>query len=119
MPLIDDATLAELRALSDDALPESCTVSRKGAFTPNGSGGGTWTPASHDVACRFAPLGGSPQERVFAERHDEDDVGRLTTAVGADLRVGDSITFRGATWKVVGSLERGTYGTADDWVVTR
>lgn len=117
--MLDSTTTAELRALSDSALPETVTVSRAGAFAPDGKGGGTWTPATHPVACRFAPLGSSPQERVIAERHVEGDVGRLTTAVGADLRVGDAVTFRGTAWKVVGSLERSSYGVGDDWVIAK
>ena len=117
--MLDAATQAELRALSDTALPETVTVTRKGAFTPDGKGGGSYATATASIACRFAPLGNTPQERVIAERHVEGDVGRLTTAVGADLRVGDSIAFRNATWKVVGSLERSSYGVGDDWVITK
>lgn len=118
--MLDAITRAELEALSNAALPETATVSQKGSFTPNGSGGGSWgTPATTEILCRFAPLGSSPQEKVIAERHKEGDVGRLTTAIDADLRVGDTISFRGATWKVEGSLERASYGTGDDWIITK
>lgn len=117
--MIDDLTLTELRSLSDSALPETATVAREGSFAPDGSGGGSWTPNSHEIACRFAPLGNSPRERVIAERHVEGDVGRLTTAIGADLRVGDLITFRDSSWKVEGSLERSSFAVGDDWVIAK
>lgn len=111
--MLTDDELAEMRACQDAALPDTCTLYRPAA-TADGAGGATVALATlaSDVACRVAPIGRSPAERLWAERIAPDMGWTITLPALTDVRADDRIGHNALSYQVLGVLAPGSWETA-------
>ena len=95
-----------MRSTLDDSLPDTAQVQRK-TLTGDGAGGYTesWATVA-TVACRVAPSGQSPQERVIAERLTATSTWTLTIPALTDVQPADRIVVGAQTFDVVAALAR-------------
>lgn len=90
-----------LRSLSDQFLPDTCTI-QQGTETASGDGTSTsWTTKQADVPCRVSPLASSAIESLGGQ-------GAMTAVAqwtvwlpaGTDVTVRDRIAYQGRTFEV-------------------
>jgi hypothetical protein len=87
-PLIDAQTLADLRAIEESAMPDSCVITGlvKG-FDERGEPSTTTTVRAEDEPCRFRTLGGNEllaAQQQAAEANAEVTLRALTEVLGTD-----------------------------------
>jgi len=104
--MLSATELAAMRSTLNDSLPDTAQVRRK-SLTSDGAGGYTesWSTVAA-VACRVAPSGQSPQERVIAERLTATAIWTVTLPAGTDVRPADRIVVGSRAFEVVGVLAR-------------
>lgn len=93
--------IAGLRALSEQFLPDSCTVQR---YTETSTGDGTsqsWSSVATGVACRLSPLASSAQE-ALGGNDAMTAISQWTVWVpaGTDVTVKDRIVVGSRTFEV-------------------
>jgi len=95
-----------MRSTLNDSLPDTAQVQRR-SLTGDGAGGFTesWSTVA-TVACRVAPSGQSPQERVIAERLTATSVWTVTLPALTDVQSADRIVVGTRTFEVIGVLAR-------------
>ena len=104
--MLTAAELTAMRATLNASLPDTCEISRV-TLEPDGAGGQTETwETIVTVACRVAPSGRSPQERVIAERLSNESTWTLTLPAETDVQAGDRIVVGTRTFRVAGVLTR-------------
>ena len=103
--------LTDMQAVAEEALPDTATIQRK-TRTADSIGGATvvWATLA-TVACRIASAGGSPQERLAAERLSPRSVYRITLPAATDIKAADRIVIDSSTYEVLGALV-GSWETA-------
>lgn len=104
--MLTAAELTAMRATLNASLPDTCEISRV-TLEPDGAGGQieTWETIA-TVACRVAPSGQSPQERVIAERMAATSTWTITLPAGTDVQPADRIAVGTRTFEVVSVLAR-------------
>lgn len=109
--MLTDTELTDMQTIAESALPDTATIQRK-TRTADSIGGATvvWANLA-TVACRFTPAGGSPQERLIAQRLSPRSVFRITLPAETDVRAADRIVIDGQTYDVAGLL-LGSWETA-------
>lgn len=93
--------IAALRTLSDQFLPDTCTIQR-GTDTSSGDGTSTsWSDLATGVACRVSPLASSASEALGADQSLQA-VAQWTIwlPAGTDVTVRDRIVYSGRTFEV-------------------
>ncbi len=104
--MLSDADLAAMRSTLNSSLPDTAQVQRK-SLTSDGAGGFTETWATvATMACRVAPSGQSPQERVIAERLTAMSTWTVTLPAGTDVQPADRVVVGSRTFEVVAALAR-------------
>lgn len=104
--MLSTAAIESMRATLDASLPDICTISRN---TQVSDGAGGWTESwavLATVACRIAPTGNQPQERVIAERLTTSQGYTVTLPAETPITTKDRIIKGGRTFDVVGVMER-------------
>ncbi len=104
--MLSATDLAAMRSTVDASLPDVAQVQRR-TLTSDGAGGYTesWNTVA-TVACRVAPSGQSPQERVIAERLTATSVWTITLPAETDVRPADRLLVGTRTFEVAGVLAR-------------
>ena len=115
--MLSDTELAAMRGTQAEALPDMCQGRRKTAAR-DGMGGQneTWRTTAI-VACRVAPSGYIPQERVIAERMAAASLWTLTLPAGTDVKAADRLAVGMRTFEAAAVLAR-SYETARRVVCT-
>ena len=93
--------IASLRALSEQYLPDTCSIQR-GTETTSGDGTSvTWSDLATGVACRVSPLASSASEALGADASLQA-VAQWTVWVpaGQDVTVKDRVVFGSRTFEV-------------------
>lgn len=93
--------VAFLRSLSDQFLPDSCTIQRY-AETVTGDGTSqSWATLASGVACRVSPLASGASEALGADQSLQA-VAQWTIwlPAGQDVTVRDRIAYQGRTFEV-------------------
>lgn len=86
-------------------MPETVTVRRK-TDTQDPTGGTTTTWADTvTVSGRIDPAGGTPEERVIADRIQATTPYTVTVPHGTDVFATDQLTIDGETYEVVGVID--------------
>lgn len=100
--------ITTMRMTLNASLPDSAQVQRR-SLTSDGAGGynEAWSTVA-TVACRVAPSGQSPQERVIAERLESMSIWTLTVPALTNVRPADRIILGTRTFEVVAALARST-----------
>lgn len=114
--LLDDATLAGLRAIAATALPDTAQVQRLTQVVDD-IGGTTDTYATvSTVACRVSRTGNQPSERIVAERITGRSAFTIFLSHDADVRESDRIVvtstdpaFAAQTYEVIGVMAPTTW----------
>lgn len=107
--------LAFMRGQQADALPDTCTISRK-TLASDGAGGHTetWATVASGVACRVAmdqsAMGLTP-ESVLADRVVHEGRFVVTLPIGTDVTPKDRIVVGSRTFEVTGTAS-GSWQTA-------
>ena len=103
--MLSATEIATMRAALDASLPDSATVKRR-TLTSDGAGGFTESWATQaTVACRLAPSGLSPAERVISDKVTATSTWTITMPALTDVGVADRIVIGGSrTFEVVGVL---------------
>lgn len=119
-PAFGVGNLAELRNRSDQNAPELLTAARGGVFAPDGTGGGSYAPATtHVFSVRAGPLGDTPEEQRIADAVSAEHKLRVSLPLGSDLLLSDTVQFRAREWDVVAQIEEPSYAVRSAWVIAR
>ena len=104
--MLSATELGAMRAAVEASLPDMCEVQRVTlAAGSYGEQTESWKSIA-TVACRVAPAGGLPQERVMAERLGNVSTWTVTLPALTDVRVGDRLLVGTRTFAVAGVLAR-------------
>lgn len=93
--------VASLRALSDQFLPDTCTIQR-GTETSSGDGTSvSWSDLATGVACRVSPLASGASEALGADQSLQA-VAQWTVwlPAGQDVTVKDRVVYGSRTFEV-------------------
>lgn len=96
--------LTSLRGAADAALPDTCVIQRPSRVSDSEGGSTTAYPTLATVACRIAPGGQTPQERVIADRIQAEMVVAITMPALTDIDSADRVTSGGRTYEIVEPL---------------
>ncbi len=104
--MLSATEIAAMREAAEAALPDTAQIRRR-TLTPDGAGGHTesWSTVT-TVACRVAPLGRSPDERVIAERLTATSAWTITLPALTDVQPADQIVVGTRVFGVAGALVR-------------
>lgn len=104
--------LARLRAVQEDALPDTCTIVRTTLAASDTSDAGTATATpTENVPCRIM-AGGNPREYEVGGRLTGASLWTLTVAWDRDIRADDVVTLGTKTLYVVGVHRGQAWATA-------
>ncbi len=104
--MLSPTEIAAMRATLDASLPDTAEIRRR-TLASDGAGG--YTEAWNLVvtaACRLAPTGRLPQERLIAERVSNASTWTLAVSAGTDVQVGDQVTVGARILEVAAVLAR-------------
>lgn len=114
MTFLSANDLTAIKATQNDALPDTCTISRR-TLASDGMGGytETWASLATGVACRLAAALYRPEERSVAEKFAGQTLWTLTLPAGQAITSQDRVVIGSTTYEVVGILSAGqTWETA-------
>lgn len=99
--------LSSMRNELNRALPDTADIQRL-TLTTDSAGGYTesWSSVASGVACRIAPSGNAPFERIIADRLASASTWTITLPALTDIRPDDRIVSGGLVYQVVGVAGR-------------
>lgn len=99
--------LDAMRSTLEASLPDTAEVKRR-TLTSDGAGGFTegWQDRGTAVACRVAPTGWVPEERVIAERMAAKSTWTITLPALTDVGPADRLLVGSRVFEVAGVLAR-------------
>ena len=112
MSLLDDYTLAQIRAAQNEALPDTCTIV-SGTVTVNDTGTRSkdgWGTVAADVSCRMRPQA-IPREQQMAMQMSAPMGYIFSMAYDGTLDPAYRIIYDGGTYEVVGVVDTGSWST--------
>lgn len=107
--MLSAVEIAAMRALQDEALPDTCTIMRATSVS-DGMGGmtSTWANVATDVACRLATTASyRPAEGVTADMVALTVMHMLTLPALTDIESADRVDVGGTVYEVAGVLSPG------------
>jgi len=108
--MLSAAELTAMRAVQQESMLTSCTVSTP-TSTPDGLGGQTdGTPSTTSTVCRVVPTGG--RESEIAAQLTEQVSYTITLPYGTTITAESSVVVGGDTYRALAVLDGGTYATA-------
>lgn len=108
--MFSTSDLQDLRQMVLETLTEVCTITLEGQYTAGAGGRGVYGAGDvSPVACRRIQIGGSPQERLIADRLKDEPL--LVVIVPWDTVVdgAQTVSIGGTDYEVVGTLPATTY----------
>ena len=111
--MLTTAELTAIKAVQDQAMPDTCTISRK-SLTSDGMGGytETWSDLATGVSCRLASARYRPEEAAIADKFAGRTLWMLTLPAGTDITNEDRVVISSTTYEVAGMLSAGSWKTA-------
>ena len=112
--MLSAAEVAAMRSVQAQALPDTCTISRKSSSS-DGRGGQTvsYTPYATGVPCRLGRAGsGSGSETIDAEKVQQKTPWVVTFEYDQDVRNTDCIVVGTRTFEVVNGEPHEAWTTA-------
>lgn len=104
--------------LAKSTMKEDCVLTTLGGFVKTPGGGGYYAePTNTPSVCRVAPLGGSPAERMIADRHTEINLLAVYVPWDAEVEEVDTITLRGQTHQILGRIPKRTFNVERQLVI--
>jgi SPP1 family predicted phage head-tail adaptor len=97
--MLSDAELADMRATTDDPLPDTCTIQSKSRTTT--ASGNTYTYATvATVACKWVPL--TAREQLLAHQMGKVIDGKVRFAYGQAIPAEHRLVIGGLGYEVIG-----------------
>lgn len=104
--MLPSSEIAAMQAVQELAMPESAQIQQKTATNTATGISEVWEAHGEPVSCRIGALGGTPQEKVIADRLG-DHVGYvLTLPAGTVITIANRLIISGRTFEVVGFIEK-------------
>lgn len=105
MSIPNAADLAQMRAESDLALTDTCTIRRYTSVSDSEGGAtDTWVDNATSVPCRVSPVGQA--ERIIGQRLAAESQWIVRFTATRDITVRDRIVWDGRTLEVTGVADR-------------
>lgn len=107
--LLDDAQIASMRLVAEEALPDVCTIQRRQEVSDGGGGiTTTWQDQQANVPCRLSPVGGGEVGLTGARIEDEATT-LITVAWDVDVTERDRLLIEDVTYDVQLVRRRGNW----------
>jgi hypothetical protein len=111
--MLTDAELTELRAVAEEAMPDTCTIRTPTETNTKGSVATTYASTYTNVPCRLMPVRERDREYVTGEKVTKVASYVLTVPWDQAIEAGYQVVHGGVTYEVLGVHPRHSYRTAN------